>query len=61
MAIFGLLPLERFDPLLQRLDQPLEAFHLLLLRAQSHDGLFEPFAEILIGLLRLFQLFVFAL
>ena len=60
MAIFGLLPFEGFDALVQRVDQPFEGFHALLLRLNGHDSLFEPFAQVVIGFLRLFQLFVFA-
>src|SRR5712691_91669 len=60
MAIFGLLPLEGVDALLLRVDEPFEGFHALLPRANGDEGLFEPFAQILIRLLRLFQLFVFA-
>src|SRR6266566_2315526 len=47
MAIFGLLPLERFEALLQRVDQPLELCHALLLQANGDEGLFEPFAQVL--------------
>ncbi len=47
MAVFGLLSFEGFDA--------------LVLRVNGHDGLFEPFAQVLIRLVRLFQLFVFAL
>ena len=61
MAIFGLLPLERFEALLQRVDQPLELCHALLLQANGDEGLFEPFAQVLPALLRLFQLAVFVL
>ena len=50
MAIFGLLPFQGFDALLQRVDQPFEDFHALVLRANGHDGLFEPFAQVLIRL-----------
>jgi len=60
MAIFGLLSFEGFDVLLQSVDQPFEDFHTLLLRANSDDGLFESFAQVLIRLLCLFQCFVFA-
>jgi hypothetical protein len=58
---FGLLSFEGFDALLQKVDQPFEGFDALLLRVNGHDGLFEPFAQVLIRLVRLFQLFVFAL
>src|SRR6266571_2830356 len=61
MAIFGLLPFEGLDALLQRVDEPFENFHALVLRANGDDGLFEPFVQVLIRLLRLFQLFIFAL
>src|SRR6266851_556005 len=61
MAIFGLLPFQGVDALLQSLDQPFENFHALVLRAKGDDGLFEPFAQVLIRLLRLFQLCVFGL
>jgi hypothetical protein len=61
MTVFGLLPFEGFDALLQSVDQPFEDLHTLLPRANRDDGLFEPFAQILIRLVRLFQLFVFAL
>src|SRR5258708_22764482 len=60
MAIFGLLPLQGVDALLQRLDQPFEDVHTLLPSANGDDGLFEPLAQVLIRLVRLFQLFVFA-
>ena len=40
---------------------PSRTLHTLLPRANRDDGLFEPFAQILIRLVRLFQLFVFAL
>ena len=60
MAIFGLLPLEGCDALVLRVDQPFESFHALLPRANGHEGLFEPFAQLPIRLQRLFQLFVFA-
>jgi|GEM_PF-6329227 len=60
MAIFSLVPFEGFDALLQRVDQPFEGFDMLLLRANGADGLFEPFAQVLIRLVRLFQFFVFA-
>ena len=55
MAIFGLLPFEGFDALLQSVDQPFEDVHVLLPRANGDDGLFEPFAQVLIRLARLFQ------
>ena len=61
MAIFGPLPFEGFDALLQRVDQPFEGFHSLLLRANGHEGLFEPFTQVLIRLAQLFQLVVFAM
>jgi hypothetical protein len=54
MAIFGLLPFEGFDALLQSVDQPFEDIHALLLRANGDDGLFEPFAQVSIRLVRLF-------
>ena len=60
MAIFGQSPFKSFDALLLRGDQPFEGFDALLLRVKSHDGLFEPFAQVLIGLLRLFEFFIFA-
>jgi hypothetical protein len=60
MAIFGLLPLEGFEALLQRVDQPFEDFYALLPRANGDDGLFEPFAQVLIRLVRLLQFFVCA-
>ena len=60
MTIFGLVPFEGFDALLQSVDQPFEDFHALLPRANGDDGLFESFAQVLIRLLRLCQLFVFA-
>ncbi len=40
MAIFRLLPLERFEALLQRVDQPFELCHALLLQANGNEGLF---------------------
>ena len=46
MAVFGLLSFEGFDA--------------LLLRVNGHDGLFEPFAQVLIRLVRLFEFFIFA-
>ena len=61
MAIFGQLPLERFDALLLRGDQPLERFDALLLMAQGDHGLFESFAQVLIRLLRLLQFIVFVM
>ena len=61
MAIFGLLPFERFDALLQRVDQSFEAFDVLLLKVNSLDRLFEPFTQVLIRLTQLFQLVVFAM
>src|SRR5712691_10395079 len=39
---------------------PSRAFTCSRLRAKSHDSLFESFAQVLIRLVRLFQLFVFA-
>lgn len=60
MAIFGLLPFEAFDAFSQRVDQPFKGFDALLLSVNGSDGLFEPFAQVLIRLVRLFQLFVFA-
>jgi len=60
MTIFGLLPFEGVDALVESLDQPFEDLHALLPRANGDDGLFEPFAQVLIRLLRLFQFFVFA-
>ena len=59
MAIFGLLPFEGFDALQERVNQPFKGFHLLLLRLNGHDGFFEPFAQVLIGLVQLVELFVF--
>jgi hypothetical protein len=56
---FRLVPLEGLDMLLLRVDQPFEGFHALLLRANGHQGLFEPFVQILIRLPRLFKFFVF--
>ena len=44
MAIFGLVPFEGFEALLQRVDQPFKAFHLLLLRTNGLNGLLESFA-----------------
>jgi len=61
MAIFGLLPFQGFDALLQGVDQPFEDVHTLLPRTNGDDGLFEPFAQVLIRLLRLFQLGIFVL
>jgi hypothetical protein len=61
MAIFGLLPFEGFDALLQSVNEPFKGFDLLLLRLNGRDGFFEPFAQGLIGLVRLVQFFVFAL
>jgi hypothetical protein len=61
MAIFGLLPFEGFHALLQSVNQPFEDFDALLLRTNGDDGLFEPFAQVLIRLVRLFQLCVFVL
>jgi len=61
MTIFGLVPFEGVDALLQSVDQPFEDFHALVLRANGDDGLFEPFAQVLIRLVRLFQLCVFVL
>ncbi len=61
MTIFGLLPFEGFDALLQSVDQPFEDFHALLLRANGDEGLFEPFAQVLIRLVRLSHLCVFVL
>ncbi len=61
MAIFGLLPFEGFDAFLQRVNQPFEDVHALLLSANGADGLFESFAQVSIGLLRLFQLCIFVL
>src|SRR5260370_18172783 len=61
MTIFGLLPFESFDTLLESVDQPFEVFYTLLPRANGDDGLFEPFAQVLIRLVRLSQLFVFAM
>ena len=60
MAIFGLLPFEGFDALLLRVDEPFEDSHALLLRAHGDDGLFEPFAQVSIRLLQLFEFFIFA-
>ena len=60
MAVFGLLSFQRFDALLQKVDQPFEGFDALLLRVNSSDGLFEPFAQVLIRLVRLFEFFIFA-
>src|SRR5260221_3638681 len=59
MAIFGLLPFQGFDALLQRVDQPFEDVHTLLPSADGDDGLFESFSQLLNRLVRLFQLFVF--
>ena len=61
MAVFGLLSFQGFDTLLQKVDQLFEGFNALLLRVNGSDGLFEPFAQVLIRLLRLFQLCVFVL
>src|ERR1700688_2215076 len=60
MAIFGLLPLQGLEALLQPCDQPCEHLHALLSSTNGDDGLFESFAQVLIGLLRLLQGFVFA-
>src|SRR5437763_2896500 len=60
MAVFGLVSFQGFDALLQKVDQPLEGFDVLLLRLNGHDGLFEPFAQVLIGLVRLFEFFILA-
>src|SRR6266702_4653344 len=46
MAVFGLLSFQGVDA--------------LLLRLNGHDGLFEPFAQVLIGLVRLVEFFIFA-
>ena len=59
MAIFCQLPFEHFDALLPRSDQPFEIFDVLLERLNRRDGLFESFAQILIGLGHLLQFFVF--
>ena len=61
MAIFGQLPFEGFNAFELRGDQPFEGFDALLLILKGSDGFFESFAQILIGLLHLVQLFVFAL
>ena len=61
MAIFGLVPFEGFHALLQSVNQPFEDFDALLLRTNGDDGLFEPFAQVLIRLVRLFHLCVFVL
>ena len=42
MTIFGLLPFEGVDALVESLDQPFEDLHALLPRANGDDGLFEP-------------------
>src|SRR5258708_29783884 len=47
MTIFGLLSFQCFHPLLQILN--------------SHDRLFESFAQVLVGFMRLFQLCIFVL
>src|SRR2546421_3053314 len=58
MAIFGQPPFESFDALLLGGDQPLEGFDALLLRLNGSDGFFESFAQGLIGLVHLLQLFI---
>ena len=60
MAICGLLPCEGVEALLQTFDQPFEDLHTLLAPTNGQHGLFEPFAQVLLGLLRLFQCFIFA-
>jgi hypothetical protein len=60
MAIFGLLPFQGLDALMQSLDQPFEGSHPLLVRLNGLDGLFESFTQGLIGLVRLVEFFVFA-
>ena len=60
MAIFGLLPFKGFDALVQCVNEPFKGFDVLVLRLNGHDGLFKPFPQALIGLLRLCQCFVFA-
>jgi hypothetical protein len=60
VAIFGLLSFQGFDALLQKVDQPFQGFDALLLSVNGDDGLFEPFAQVLIRLLRLFEFFIFA-
>ena len=49
MTIFRLLPLQRADALLLGRDHFFEGLHALLLRAHGDQGLFEAFAQILIG------------
>ena len=61
MAIFGQLPFEGFDVLLLRGDQPLEVVDTLVQGLQGHNGLLEPFAQVLIRLAGLLQFVVFAL
>ena len=42
MAIFGLVPFEGFDALLQRVDQPFEDFHALLLEPMAMMACLSP-------------------
>jgi len=60
VAIFGLLPFERFDALVLSFNEPFEDFDALVLSSNGLDGFFEPLAYDLFLLLELMQLFVFA-
>src|SRR5256714_10284394 len=60
MADVGLLSFPGVDALLQKVDQPFKGFNALLLRVNGDDGLFEPFAQVSIRLLQLFEFFIFA-
>ena len=42
MTIFGLVPFEGFDALLQRVDQPFEDFHALLLEPMAMMACLSP-------------------
>jgi hypothetical protein len=61
MAVFSELPLQGFDALLQTFDLSFELFGVFSQRVNGHDGLFEPFTQVLICLAGLLQFFVFAL
>jgi len=56
VTILGLLPLQCGDALVLGRDHFFEGFYSLVLGANGDQGLFEPFAQVLIGLLRLCQL-----
>lgn len=60
MAIFGLLPFQGGDALLQPGDQPFEDLDPLLIQANGQHGFFETSVQLLLRLLSLCQGVVFA-